>query len=98
MLWKTLKKIENVDDLKKYFFQKIESHPKWSIYQFRKGEDQPSEWRELFPPIPTPLVIDFFVSNQINNCRQITDCGNLLILATGIDDIQWEYELIPSSE
>jgi len=66
----------------------------WSIHQFVKDEngiDQNS--KELFPQIPSTLVVDFFASNSIDELN-LSIVGKILLKATGIDDFQWSYVLI----
>ena len=67
----------------------------WAIHQFLKdenGEDQDS--KELFPQIPTALVIDFFASNSIDEFN-LNNNSQIFLKATGIDAVQWSYILIP---
>ena len=67
----------------------------WAIHQFNKdenGQDQNS--KELFPQIPTTLVIDFFASNSIDEFKQKND-SQIFLKTTGIDSVQWSYILIP---
>ena len=92
MLCHHLKKVDvdNHHKLKSYLAQ----NKTWAIHQFNKddnGNNQDS--KKLFPQIPTPLVIDFFASNSIDELNLITD-GEIVLKATGIDDVQWSYLLI----
>jgi hypothetical protein len=83
--------VDNQHKLKSYLVQ----NKTWEIHQFNKddnGNDQNS--KKLFPQIPTPLVVDFFASNSINELNIITD-GGIVLKATGIDAVQWSYLLIP---
>ena len=77
---------------------KLKSHlsqaKTWDIHQFIKDEngiDQDS--KELFSQIPSPLVIDFFASNSIDELN-MSNVEKIFLKATGIDDIQWSYILI----
>jgi hypothetical protein len=93
MLCHHLKKVDvdNHQKLKSYLAQ----NKTWAIHQFNKddnGNDQNS--KKLFPQIPTPLVVDFFASNSIDELNLVTDRG-IVLKATGIDDVQWSYLLIP---
>ena len=84
--------MDNHDKLKSHLSQA----KTWDIHQFIKDEngiDQDS--KELFPQIPSTLVIDFFASNSIDELNLITD-GGIVLKATGIDDVQWSYLLISS--
>ena len=66
----------------------------WAIHQFIKDEngiDQNS--KELFPQIPSTLVVDFFASNSIDELN-LSIVGKIFLKATGIDDFQWSYVLI----
>lgn len=66
----------------------------WAIHQFIKDEngvDQDS--KELFPQIPSTLVVDFFASNSIDELN-LSKVGKIFIKATGFDDVQWSYILI----
>jgi len=68
----------------------------WAIHQFGKDEGGNNlESKELFPQIPTPLVIDFFSSNSIDEFNLKKD-AQIFLKATGIDAIQWSYILIPA--
>ena len=89
-----LKKIDvdNKHKLKEYL-----SHNKtWEIHQVIKDNNEiKQDLKKLFPQIPTILVVDFFASNSIDDLTLITD-GRISLKATGIDDVQWSYLLIPS--
>ena len=66
----------------------------WAIHQFKKDENgNDLESRELFPQIPTPLVVDFFASNSLDELEIINE-WKIFIKATGIDAVQWSYFLI----
>ncbi|MBC8311846.1 MAG: hypothetical protein H8E72_06035 [Candidatus Marinimicrobia bacterium] len=66
----------------------------WAIHQFNKDENgNDLDSRELFPQIPTPLVIDFFASNSVDELKIIND-EKIFLKATGIDAVQWSYFLI----
>ena len=87
-----LKKIDvdNCDKLKSFLHQS----GTWAIYQFIKDENGIDQGtKELFPQIPSVLVIDFFASNSIDELS-ISKVGKIFLKATGIDDIQWSYLLI----
>ena len=65
-----------------------------AIHQFIKDEngiDQDS--KELFPQIPSTLVVDFFASNSIDELN-LSKVEKIFLKATGIDDVQWSYVLI----
>ena len=67
----------------------------WAIHQFNKDENgHDKDSKELFPQIPTTLVIDFFSSNSIDNFTLDKD-SHIILKATGIDAVQWSYILIP---
>ena len=80
--------------------EKLKSHlnqvKTWAIHQFIKDEngiDQNS--KELFPQIPSTLVVDFFAFNSIDEL-DLSKVGKIFLKATGIDDVQWSYVLISS--
>jgi len=82
--------VDNHDKLKSHLSQE----KTWAIHQFIKDEngiDQDS--KELFPQMPSTLVIDFFASNSIDELNLIK-VGKIFLKATGIDDVQWSYVLI----
>ena len=82
--------MDNHDKLKSHLNQA----KTWAIHQFIKDEngiDQDS--KELFSQIPSPLVIDFFASNSIDELN-MSNVEKIFLKATGIDDIQWSYILI----
>ena len=82
-------------DNKSKLIKLLNQEKTWAIHQFNKddnGNDQNS--KKLFPQIPTPLVVDFFASNSIDELNLVTD-GGIVLKATGIDDVQWSYLLIP---
>ena len=82
--------MDNHDKLKSHLNQA----KRWAIYQFIKDENGiDQDLKELFPKIPTPLVIDFFASNSIDELN-LSEAGKIFIKATGIDDVQWSYVLI----
>ena len=82
--------MDNHDKLKFHLNQS----KSWAIHQFIKNEDGiVKDSKELFPQIPTALVIDFFASNSIDELN-LSKIGELFIKATGIDDVQWSYVLI----
>ena len=86
-----LKKIDvdNHDKLKSLLNQS----ETWAIHQFIKDENGiDQDTNELFPQIPSILVIDFFASNSIDELS-ISKVGTIFLKATGIDDIQWSYIL-----
>jgi hypothetical protein len=67
----------------------------WAIHQFNKDENgHDKDSKELFPQIPTVLVIDFFASNSIDDFTLNKD-SHVILKATGIDAVQWSYILIP---
>ena len=67
----------------------------WAIHQFNKDENgHDKDSKELFPQIPTALVIDFFASNSIDDFTLNKD-SHVILKATGIDAVQWSYILIP---
>jgi len=67
----------------------------WAIHQFEKDENGNNlESKELFPQIPTPLVIDFFSTNTIDELN-LNNESQIFLKTTGIDKIQWSYILIP---
>ena len=77
---------------------KLKSHlnqaKTWSIHQFIKDEngiDQNS--KELFPQIPSTLVVDFFASNSIDELN-LSKVVKIFLKTSGIDDVQWSYVLI----
>ena len=93
MLCHHLKKVDvdNHHKLKSYLAQ----NKTWAIHQFNKDENgHDKDSKELFPQIPTTLVIDFFASNSIDNFTLNKD-SHVILKATGIDAIQWSYILIP---
>ena len=82
--------MDNHDKLKSHLSQA----KTWAIHQFIKDEngiDQGS--KELFSQIPSPLVVDFFASNSIDELN-LSKVGKIFLKATGIDDVQWSYVLI----
>ena len=83
--------MDNHDKLKSH----LNKEKSWAIHQFIKDEngvDQDS--KELFPQIPSTLVVDFFASNSIDELN-LSKVGKISLKATGIDDVQWWYVLIP---
>jgi len=89
-----LKKIDvdNKHKLKEYLTQ----NKTWEIHQVKKDSNEiKQDLKKLFPQIPTILVIDFFASNSIDDLTLMTD-GRIALKATGIDDVQWSYLLIPN--
>ena len=94
MLCHHLKKIDvdNNHKLKDYLNQ----NETWEIHQVKKDNNGIEQGlKKLFPQIPTVLVIDFFASNSIDELNLMSD-GRIALKATGIDDVQWSYVLIPS--
>ena len=82
--------MDNHDKLKSHLSQA----KTWAIHQFIKDEngiDQDS--KELFPQIPSTLVVDFFASNSIDELN-LSKVEKIFLKATGIDDVQWSYVLI----
>ena len=82
--------VDNHDKLKSHLNQA----KTWAIHQFIKdknGIDQDS--KELFPQIPSILVVDFFASNSIDELN-MSKVGKIFLKATGLDNIQWSYILI----
>ena len=82
--------MDNHDKLKSHLNQATT----WTIHQFIKDEngiDQNS--KELFPQIPSTLVVDFFAPNAIDELN-LSKVEKIFLKATGIDDIQWMYVLI----
>ena len=78
---------------------KLKSHlaqnKTWAIHQFNKDENGKDQYsKELFPQIPTALVIDFFTSNSIDELILNID-SQIFLRATGIDDVQWTYLIVP---
>ena len=66
----------------------------WAIHQFIKDENGINQGsKELFPQIPSTLVVDFFASNSIDELN-LSKVGKIFLKATGIDDVQWSYVLI----
>ena len=83
--------MDNYDKLKSLLHQS----GTWSIHQFVKDENGIDQGtKELFPQIPSVLVIDFFASNSIDELS-LSKVGKIFLKATGIDDVQWSYLLIP---
>jgi hypothetical protein len=72
--------------------EKIELKNRAQFNKDENGHDKDS--KELFPQIPTVLVIDFFASNSIDNFTLNKD-SHVILKATGIDAVQWSYILIP---
>ena len=87
-----MKKID-VDNNTKLFIE-LDKSSNWSIHQFQKDDNNIELGpKEIFPLIPTPLVIDFFISNSIDEFI-IRSNNEIFLKATGIDDMQWSYLLI----
>ena len=83
--------MDNHQNLNNY----LKQESTWAIHQFNKDENGNNKYlKELFPQIPTSLVIDFFISNDIKKLTSSTN-GEIWLKATGIDDIEWTYLLLP---
>ena len=75
----------------------INSNSQWEVYQLSQSEDGTKiYYKQLFPAIPSPLVIDFFKNNMITSCKKLKD--ELYVKATGLDDVEWQYKLISYSK
>ena len=75
----------------------INSMPQWEVYQLSQPEDETKPYyKQLFPAIPSPLVLDFFKNNVITTC-EIFEC-EILIKAIGLDEVEWKYKLVSSSK
>ena len=82
--------MDNHDKLKSHLYQE----KSWSIHQFIKNENGINQGsKELFPQIPSALVVDFFASNSIDELN-LSEVEKISLKATGIDDVQWSYVLI----
>lgn len=82
--------VDNHDKLRSHLSQA----KTWAIHQFIKDENGINkDSKELFPQIPSALVIDFFASNSIDELN-LLKVGKIFLKTTGIDDVQWSYVLI----
>lgn len=100
MVWMNLKvlchhlkkiDVDNNYKLKRYLNQS----KTWEIHQLNNDDNgNEHSFKKLFPQIPTTLVVDFFASNSIDELNLMKD-GKIALKATGIDDVQWSYLLIP---
>jgi hypothetical protein len=90
----------NATDAKQNFNKlegSINSNPQWEVHQLSQPEDGAKpHYKQLFPGIPSPLVIDFFKNNMITSCKNLE--GELYIKAIGLDEVEWQYKLISSSK
>lgn len=68
----------------------------WSVIQYFKNDDDIEiKNKMLFENLPGVLIWDFFSPNFINDLKQIEDNPNKIeLIATGIDDVIWTYQLI----